>query len=246
MDFHDPQTWDNYDPSGIIKPRLELVKKLIPSDVQTILDAGCGNGIITNALGADYDVTGLDISPVALEQVTTNKVLGSVTALPFAERTFDLVMCNEVLEHLETEDVQKAITELKRCARNYLLISVPYEEQIERELVKCRTCGLVSNVYGHLQRFSEHSLDRLTGLKRMESHLIGPKRKRFNRILLSFRQHVLQQWYNPSETVTCPQCGGKDFIFRTSLLTKAVNAVGRINFQAKPYWLIALYRIGDH
>lgn len=50
MNYMAEATWENYDPEKQADLRIAKLLALFPSDVQTILDAGCGNGIITNLL----------------------------------------------------------------------------------------------------------------------------------------------------------------------------------------------------
>lgn len=90
-----------------------------------VLEAGCGIG--TDAVefaraGARY--TGLDLSPTALslarrrfalEGLEGRLVEGSVTALPFPGRSFDLVYSNGVLHHVEA--TEQAIREIHRVLR---------------------------------------------------------------------------------------------------------------------------------
>lgn len=246
MDLFDPKTWANYDAAGLIAERLEAVKRVIPGGVKTILDAGCGNGAISNALADKYEVTGLDISPAALEHVTTTKVLASVTDIPFADRSFDLCMCNEVLEHLDRVQMEQALAELKRCARRYIIVSVPYREQLERGLIKCKSCGNVFHVYGHQQSFDLKRLDALIQCDRLHHELLGPRVHRFNPALLSFRQKLLGQWHKPSVPINCLACQGTDFRVKRSILSKAVNALGRITFSSSRAWLLALYSVSGH
>ena len=78
--------------------------------VQTILDVGCGDGAITNRLGEEWDVTGVDMSTAALEHVTTAAIQASATELPLADGWFDLVASIEMLEHLWLADYRKAIS----------------------------------------------------------------------------------------------------------------------------------------
>ncbi|NLM90393.1 MAG: SAM-dependent methyltransferase, partial [Candidatus Cloacimonetes bacterium] len=54
MNYMAEATWENYDPEKQADLRIAKLLALLPSDVQTILDAGCGNGIITNKLIAKY------------------------------------------------------------------------------------------------------------------------------------------------------------------------------------------------
>ena len=61
-----------------------------------------------------------DIDPDLKPDVT-----GSVTSLPFEERTFDVACCFEVLEHLPIEQLKLALLQLKRVTREYILLSVP-------------------------------------------------------------------------------------------------------------------------
>lgn len=57
--------------------------------------------------------------------------IGDVRALPYEDKEFDCILCCEVLEHLKTmEDVKKAISEILRVGKNFL-ISVPYRKDIK-------------------------------------------------------------------------------------------------------------------
>ncbi len=99
----------------------------------SLLDAGCGEGFIMKLIsesGICAEVNGIDTSTVALRiarkinpDLRISK--GSVYDIPYAKNTFDLVTCLEVLEHLE--DPQKALCELIRVSKRYVLISVPNE-----------------------------------------------------------------------------------------------------------------------
>jgi ubiquinone/menaquinone biosynthesis C-methylase UbiE len=99
---------------------------------RSLLDAGSGEGELL-----DRGVFPCGITPVLLDlrsgsladlrQRTgqANLVCGSVRALPFPSRSFDAVLCLEVLEHLE--DPASAVRELSRVARKAVILSVPYE-----------------------------------------------------------------------------------------------------------------------
>ena len=109
---------------------LVCVKELKP---KTILDAGCGEGFVLSLLlehSIKAKMTGIDISSEAIKIAKSNNrkmslLKGDIYGLSFDDNAFDLVLCSEVLEHLD--DPRKALKELKRVSKKYLLLSVPNE-----------------------------------------------------------------------------------------------------------------------
>lgn len=106
------------------------IEALLPPSVRTIADIGCGDGIITNHLATSRFVVGIDSSLPALAAVTRPKAGGSILDLPFGDDAFDLVMANDVLEHLGPERRAAASAELERIARDYIIITVPFLENL--------------------------------------------------------------------------------------------------------------------
>ncbi|AEG61042.1 class I SAM-dependent methyltransferase [Desulforamulus ruminis] len=113
------------------KGRREIISKLLNlylSPDMKILDAGCGAGGNMVFLEKYGSVMGIDISPEMVEHCKKIGLMArreSVTRLSFEDQSFDLVLCLDVLEHLEND--QKALEELKRVLRpgGLLLITVP-------------------------------------------------------------------------------------------------------------------------
>ncbi|MBL8143032.1 MAG: methyltransferase domain-containing protein [Acidobacteria bacterium] len=88
----------------------------------TVLDAGCGEGLIVEEYQGRLAIEGID------PNYTTPLVRqGSLMALPYADGAFDRVLCLDVLEHLSYEDQPRALAEIHRVLApgGEALISVP-------------------------------------------------------------------------------------------------------------------------
>lgn len=87
-----------------------------------VLDAGCGEGVLVDEFADRLAIEGVD------RDYTSARVrAGSVTALPYADATFDRALCLDVLEHLPFDEQPRAFAELHRVLRagGELLVSVP-------------------------------------------------------------------------------------------------------------------------
>jgi SAM-dependent methyltransferase len=103
-----------------------------PLDPDSLLDAGCGEGETLERLNGllPARTVGVDLSAKAVaftaQRLPTVEVeQQSIDDLPFADDSFDLVLCLEVLEHLH--DPAAGLAELARVAAGDVLISVPHE-----------------------------------------------------------------------------------------------------------------------
>ena len=112
----------------------QMYRMLASTEPATVLDAGCGEGFVVDYLArrdADLRIVGVDLSAAAVDYAQAHFGdrarfrTGSVYKLPFSDRSFDTVLCSEVLEHLDDPD--RAVEELKRVARKAVLITVPHE-----------------------------------------------------------------------------------------------------------------------
>lgn len=90
-----------------------------------ILDAGCGGrGGTLSEIADGVDVVGIDVNRSNLQKNLNKEgifehdmsyVLASLTALPFRDETFDIIVSVDVLEHISTN--QKAIAETARVCK---------------------------------------------------------------------------------------------------------------------------------
>lgn len=173
-----------------------------------VLDVGCGNGLVTNFLAQDFDVVGVDLSATALRSVRAPRCQGSVTALPFADRSFDFVYCLDVLEHLPWPQAMDAMHELQRVSAGQVLVSLPFHEDLASSSVECPSCGREYHVNGHLRSQDLHALLQLPvapGFSRSAICLSGdvtvPPPDRLAGLM---RQHGLGP---VNVRMACPHCG---------------------------------------
>jgi SAM-dependent methyltransferase len=82
-----------------------------------VLDAGCGDGWITAALTAP-EVVAVDQSEASVAAARARGLdaqVADIRELPFSEGSFDAVMCNHVLYHVEHRE--RALAEIARVLR---------------------------------------------------------------------------------------------------------------------------------
>lgn len=101
--------------------------------VDSILDVGCGEGFTLHRLkergigthleGIEYLQDAIDLGKQVYPEIKITQ--GDIYKLPYKDNSFDLILCTEVLEHLENPD--KALKELIRVTKKYLVVSVPNE-----------------------------------------------------------------------------------------------------------------------
>jgi SAM-dependent methyltransferase len=108
--------------------RAELERLALPAGVQ-VLDAGCGSGRTLQDLVAYGQVSGIELheeaARVARSRGHGEVRIGRLEELPWADASFDLITCLDVIEH--TPDDRMALAELHRVCRpgGWLLVTVP-------------------------------------------------------------------------------------------------------------------------
>ena len=133
-----------------------VVKTTKPLNIDSVLDVGCGEGFTMDRLqkekigksyeGIEYEETAVDLAKKLYPRLTFKQ--GDIYKLPYKSNSFDLVVCTEVLEHLENP--KKAYRELIRVSRKYILLTVPNEPFFTIQRI-----GRLQNVM-HLGAHPEH------------------------------------------------------------------------------------------
>src|SRR5437870_4278127 len=81
--------------------------------------------------------------------------------LPFADKEFDLVTATEVLEHIPLPDFGKALAEIARVAKDAIIVSVPFDQDLEANLSKCPYCMARFNADFHVRSFNATTLQHI-------------------------------------------------------------------------------------
>ncbi len=103
-------------------------------NVHSLLDVGTGSGLFAEAFSARLpEVVGLDVNPdmIVLARGLVPGIrfaLAPMEALPFPSQAFDVVYMGHVLH--ETDDLPRALSEARRCARmRVVALEWPYRQQ---------------------------------------------------------------------------------------------------------------------
>jgi 2-polyprenyl-3-methyl-5-hydroxy-6-metoxy-1,4-benzoquinol methylase len=139
-------------------------------DIQfsSVYEAACGEGYITEFLiesfrGITVNSTDISESKIAIaRQRVPNGNFSTVSIYNTKENneSYDLVIATEVFEHLD--DPEKAIKELLRISKKYLIVSVP-NEPIWRlcNIARGKYIQNLGNTPGHINHWNRNSFCRL-------------------------------------------------------------------------------------
>jgi len=151
-----------YRDSDTERARIADLMALVPDGTERILDVGARDGYISKLLAKQCkSVVALDLKQPEIEDSRIECVQGNAAALNFPDAFFDLVFCAEVLEHINPESLGRACNELGRVSRKYLLLGVPYKQDIRHGRTTCFTCGAKNPPWGHVNQFDERILEKL-------------------------------------------------------------------------------------
>lgn len=246
--------------------RIQRTAILVPKDVKNLVDLGCGNGVFLNhlmSLRPELRLTGVDRSQSALKYVQTTTINSSIDKLPFDDNSFDCVSCLEVIEHLPIDLYNRAIQEIARVAAKYIIISVPYKEDLEESFNKCPRCKSTFSYELHVRSFSDNDMGNLfrpLGYECVSSEYLGASKKLIGHSL--YRRLFYSNQFENFISPICPICGFENpnrslgageavkdsnktnKISFKQRVTSTLTAIPKIFWpkETKYYWILCLYK----
>ncbi|HYB40795.1 MAG TPA: class I SAM-dependent methyltransferase [Candidatus Methylomirabilis sp.] len=145
--FRDGDYWRAWSAVPDLTVDIDYALRAVRPGDRCILDAPCGRGRLLRAVARrapGAGLFGLDVSVATVAQArrevpAARVMVGSVYAMPFGDRSFDAVLCNESFMHFD--DPRRALGELCRVARDRVYLSVTTRRQINTLLRRLRLLG---------------------------------------------------------------------------------------------------------
>lgn len=150
--------WDNYKGDYQIKKTEKILFSIVKKYISgKILDVGAATGEFAGFLKKKgfKEVKSIDTSPKNDEVEK-----GSIADIPFTNASFDTIVCTEVLEHLPPEVLNKGVGEVYRVLKSggVFILTVPFEEDLEKNMCTCPECGNRFHKVGHERAFTVNEL----------------------------------------------------------------------------------------
>ena len=145
----------------------QMITQAIPKDATSILDVGCGNGWLSKTMVSDRTtVISMDISSRnPLEALKQNPhprheaLIADAYYLPLKKDSIDCIVASEIMEHVPDPAlfIERLLLVLKPGGK--LIITTPYDEQIQYHL--CVHCNRATPSHAHLHSFNETNIGEL-------------------------------------------------------------------------------------
>ena len=155
--------------------RLEAAKySLRKCEYKNVLDAGCGSGIMLNAVSSlGMNITGIDFSKRSVEfskkylaEFSPHIIQSGIENTGMLIDSQDLIMCCEVLEHVEQNKALEALMHFHSILKpeGHLYITVPNKRSIWPLLEKFLDMTKLVPQLNNTQHVTEYSLGKMKSI----------------------------------------------------------------------------------
>jgi ubiquinone/menaquinone biosynthesis C-methylase UbiE len=118
---------------------IRAVERFLPEDAKSVLDVASGACDVGEALVSRRKcrVVSLDMNPRGLKfAVQTAPVAGDALRLPFADNTFDAVICSLFFHHLTNSESISVLREMWRVARRTVIVNDLHRNRVAHASIR--------------------------------------------------------------------------------------------------------------
>jgi len=130
----------NYNPKYWSQVSIDLINYYNLNNNSKVLDVGCAKGFLLYELKKnlpDLTIEGIDISDYAIQnakkEIKKYLKVGNATDLPYADKSYDLVVSIVTLHNLKKDKLKKALAEITRVSRKDSFITLDAYSNIEEK-----------------------------------------------------------------------------------------------------------------
>lgn len=239
--------------SSLEQRRIADIFALLPPGLNSLLEIGSRNPYMTQLFAEHVEqMIALDLEKPAIEHPKITCMAGNLVKLPLPDKSVDVIVCTEVLEHIPPHQLAQACHELQRVSRNYLLIGVPYRQDLRLGRTRCQHCGRTNPPWGHVNVFNEHRLHRLLHpWACVRSTKVGKQYARTNRLSTWLMEQAGNPWGTYQQQESCIYCGKPINAPKEPLpysarayakLAWSLNQLQRMLGKPRPIWLHTLWQ----
>lgn len=170
--------FDQYQRYRATEEIIRIIKKETGKKRLRILDVG---GYFKNSQGQDTlplkeflpeeDIFVLDM----VECHLPHYIQGDATATPFPQKTFDVLVCQDVLEHIPPKDRETFLKNLLQLVKSFVVLGAPFKTENTVLAEKILYEYIWRTLKGRHRELEEHIQNGLPDTKDMESFLKGKR-----------------------------------------------------------------------